>query len=144
PESGQVVLRKTKPSCIGSAERETVVNAVRLDAGLQYFRVDVEGDGLVVYIPSQDEQEVERMLEDFDVSPFRRETVKRSMLERSDLCKMLRFTLEDAKARLFQIERWCFRGSIDNWYYLEGGKPLSYLVRKYAKHLGKESFFDLL
>jgi len=27
---------------------------------------------------------------------------------------LLRFTLEDTEKRLFRVERWCFRGSIDD------------------------------
>ena len=58
--------------------------------------------------------------------------------------RAMRFTLADPEARLFQVERWCFKGSIDNWFFLEGGKPLVDLVRKYVKHIGKESFFELM
>lgn len=56
---------------------------------------------------------------------------------------MMRFTLADKKTRSFTVERYCFRGRIDGWIFLDGPGALVPLVRKYVKHLGRESFFEL-
>ncbi len=56
---------------------------------------------------------------------------------------VLRFTLGNAQTRWFSVDRWCFRGSIDDWITLSGGE-LTTLVAKYCRHLGKESFFELI
>jgi hypothetical protein len=144
PETGQVLLRKSKPTRISATEYQMVVIAVRRDAGLSHFRVEVEGDSLVVYTPNMDDREADHVL-DILASPFlNRAASKDWLVQRSHMSKVMRFTLVDPEARLFQVERWCFKGSIDNWFYLEGHQPLADLVRKYAKHLGKESFFDLM
>jgi hypothetical protein len=66
------------------------------------------------------------------------------MLRRARYEKMLRFTLTDASPRRFSAERWCFLGSIDNWYFLDGDKPLHHLLEAFVPHLGKESFFELV
>jgi hypothetical protein len=58
--------------------------------------------------------------------------------------KMMRFTLSDAEERLFSMDRWCFMGDIDDWYLIEGDQTLVVLAEKYVRHLGKESFFDLM
>ena len=57
--------------------------------------------------------------------------------------QMLPFTLTDETTRQFSVDRWCFRGSIDDWFPLNYGE-LPKLVEKYCKHLGKESFFELM
>jgi hypothetical protein len=57
---------------------------------------------------------------------------------------MMRFILHDAETRLFEVQRWCFRGSVDNWSYPLAFGDLSTLVAKYVRHLDKESFFDLM
>jgi hypothetical protein len=57
---------------------------------------------------------------------------------------MLRFTLVDEEKRLFDAERWCFRGSIDTWISLAGPRPLETHARKYLPHLNRESFFELI
>jgi hypothetical protein len=55
---------------------------------------------------------------------------------------MLQFLLEDEQRRLFTAQRYCFRGSIDDWIDIGYGS-LTTLVKQYVKHLGKESYFEL-
>jgi hypothetical protein len=57
---------------------------------------------------------------------------------------MLRFVLEDKKTRIFVTERFCFRGSLDDWIYIDGPAGLDDQVGKYLKHVGRESFFNLI
>jgi hypothetical protein len=58
---------------------------------------------------------------------------------------MMRFTLVDEQTRTFAVERWCFRGAIDGWFSLLGGVgELKTLVAKYCRHLGRESFYELM
>jgi hypothetical protein len=70
---------------------------------------------------------------------------QREWLQRNcNYSPMLRFSLTDADERLFSIERWCYLGSVDDWYFLSGGKPLMTLAEEYVPHIGKESFFELI
>jgi len=55
---------------------------------------------------------------------------------------MLQFILDDEKRRTFTAQRYCFRGSVDDWIDIGYG-PLTTLVKQYVKHLGKESYFEL-
>ncbi len=58
---------------------------------------------------------------------------------------MFRFVLVDPEQRLFVAERFCFRGSVDDWIGLRQGgpAPLKDLLGKYVKHFGEESFYEL-
>ena len=56
---------------------------------------------------------------------------------------VLRFQLIDKEKREFALSRWCFLGSIDGWHFLSSGK-LGDLAKKYVKHIGKESFYELM
>ena len=40
-------------------------------------------------------------------------------------------------------ERFCFRGSVDDWIPIGGPAVLSAHVRQFVKHLGRESFYEL-
>lgn len=51
--------------------------------------------------------------------------------------------MEDKEKRLFTIERFCFLGGIDDWIYIGGPDSLGKQAKKFIKHLGKESFFEL-
>jgi hypothetical protein len=57
---------------------------------------------------------------------------------------VLQFILEDEERRIFVVQRYCYRGSIDDWIYVGGSGKLEKLVQQYVKHLDKESFFELM
>lgn len=56
---------------------------------------------------------------------------------------VLRFILVDKKARRFVTERFCFRGSVDDWIHIGGPGPLADQVSEYVEHLGRESMYEL-
>lgn len=57
---------------------------------------------------------------------------------------VMRFVLVDRDKRLFSAERYCFRGSADDWIAISpDGATLPAHLKKFTRHLGKESFFDL-
>jgi hypothetical protein len=148
PAAAQVFLRKVKETEISTLEREIVEEGIRRRAGLEYFIVDIQDNSLVVYLPDTGGKEVDRLIELFggvsEIGIARAEAAKAAMIGHSTYAKQLRFELVDAEERLFVLERWCFRGSIDDWIFLDGPAPLSKLVGKYVGHLGKESFFELM
>jgi hypothetical protein len=54
----------------------------------------------------------------------------------------MRFILTGEKERKFRVERADF---LDNdWFLLDGSNDLQKLAKKYCRHLGKESFYDLI
>jgi hypothetical protein len=57
---------------------------------------------------------------------------------------VMRFVLEDKEKRLFRPERFCFRGSVDDWIVLGLPAPLEKLSAEFLQHLGKDSFYDLM
>lgn len=53
-ESALVSIRKRKPSRILPQQRELICHRIRDLTDLQFFRVDIDGDDLIVYIPDRD------------------------------------------------------------------------------------------
>lgn len=147
PATGQVHLRRSQSTPITPQERETVSDGIRRYASLEHFLIDVQGNSLVVYLPVMDEKAVDRLFETvgggFLLGSARAAETKRRMMGHSQFSKMMRFQLVNAKKRLFSVQRWCFRGAIDDWLYLAGPKSLVELVQEYAPTLGKEDFFEL-
>ncbi len=135
PGNGQVVLRKTQHTDILELEREALSQAIRTQAGLEHFIVDVEPKALVVYLSDAEASD------DEDSTWLR--SVRQVTHKYGTYGKMMRFELDRAKPRAFTVSRWCFLGSIDDWFLLDGPAPLPTLMKKYVKHLGKESFFEL-
>ena len=112
--NAQVFLRKTMPQVITDEEVAVVQTGLRKFAPSLNCIVGMKAEHIVVYEG-----------------------------QGGHYHQMLRFTLIDEKARWFSADRWCFRGSIDDWFHLGDGY-LSKLVEKYCRHLGKESFFELM
>jgi hypothetical protein len=145
PEDAQVFLRKAKPPAILSLEEQLVVSAVRGEAGLEHCIVKVKGTSIVVYLPDMNPDEALRMLCDHATVPAAKaRAMVDDLIRRSNYSRTMRFKLCNSKLRLFNCERWCFLGSVDDWYFLAGAAPLSELVEEYVRHLGKDSFFDLM
>ena len=57
---------------------------------------------------------------------------------------VIRFVLDQKEKRLFRPERFCFRGSVDDWIVLGLPASLKKLSAEFLKHLGKDSFYDLM
>lgn len=55
---------------------------------------------------------------------------------------LLRFKLVDQKNRVFEVARMTYRGE-GGWHALDS-LPLATAVAKYVKHLGRDSFFELI
>jgi hypothetical protein len=149
PDTAQVLVRKIKPSAITQLEREQTEQIVRRVSGLEHFVVDVEEAALVVYTPTASRADADKLIEELTEGITRRSlgdnaAFRNRHIKNSPYMKMLRFELVNPDTREFSVERWCFRGSIDNWIPLGGYGPLAKLVEKYAKYLGQESFFELM
>jgi hypothetical protein len=139
--SGQVFLRKSTPRLI-TAEEEAVVEAGLRQAGVDLFRIDVETDSLIVSLPDQSREEAERTVA--MLATFPRRGMVEWLRQRGSWSALMRFVLRDQEERRFAAQRWCFRGSIDNWTWDLAQGDLATLVARYAPHLGRESFFDLM
>jgi len=145
PDAAQVFVRKIKPTRILPAEKQLVEDAVRRLAKVEHFIVDVDEKSLVIYLSDAlDDFELEIRRGYFPVTADQARAMQARRLRDSNYKKMMRFVLTGEAPRLFSFDRWCFRGSIDDWYSLDFGKPLGDLVKKYVPHLNKQSFFELM
>jgi hypothetical protein len=139
--NAQVFLRRIPPKLITDAERQVVADGMRKYAEVQDYKIDVKGNAIVVYTADQDIDALVHLFQ--DVGSMRDEAKIRSAIRREiTYSPMLQFVLSDEKHRAFVAQRYCFRGSVDDWIEIGHG-PLATLVRKYVQHLGKESYFDL-
>lgn len=140
--NAQVFLRKIPPQVFDPKEIETVKAGIKKYAKIKDFIVDVKGNNIIVYLCDQD---ADVLMEIVGYTPNTApERVKEALAQSFTYSPMMQFVLEDAETREFVVERWCFRGSVDDWIPLDHSTNLKELVKKYGFHLGKESFFDLI
>jgi hypothetical protein len=140
--NAQVFLRKAVPRVVTDEEVSTVERGVRGLAKLAYFVIDVKGPSIVVHLANENVA----FLEETVTTRFGRNPaeVYRWVQKFLRYSPMMRFTLVDEKTRRFAADRWCFLGSIDDWFPLSGGGDLGTLVARYCPHLGLESFYELM
>jgi hypothetical protein len=131
----QVFLRKVQPQVVTPFEVAVVEKGLMRYAPGQHCIVDVQKEHIVIHHAERTFLELEyfgvRDLPDH----FR------------DYVKVMRFTLKDKDTRMYRVQRWCFRGSVDRWIdlWMKGGDgKLSDLVEKFCPHIGQESFFELM
>ena len=139
--NAQVFLRKIRPKVFTDKEISIVEKGVRKYAAVKHFIVEAKKNSIVVLLPDQDFSNFEAIFSRFVLpgSPKLKNILARSL----SYSPMMRFVLVDKESREFEVERWCFRGSIDDWIDIDGSNDLAGLVKKYCKHLGKDSFYEL-
>jgi hypothetical protein len=137
---GQVFLRRNQPKLIRDQEKAIVTRAVETVRSTNLYKIEVRGKVLTVFESASGFDRIGG----FVPLPAKDLAAKRALEERfASYQAVLRFILMDSVARLFAPERFCFRGSIDDWISIGPPEPLSKLISKYVKHLGRDSFYDL-
>jgi len=140
--NAQVFLRRIPPKIITDEERQLVEDGMRKYAGIQDYKIDVRGNAIVVYTADQDVDTLADLFKDLHPDPKANPELMRTLRGVIQYSPMMQFILDDKEERRFTAQRYCFRGSIDDWIDIDYGK-LSKLVRTYVNHLGKESYFEL-
>lgn len=145
PETARVSVRKVRPTRLLPCEQEFLDAQVRKLAGIDYFLIDHDGDSFVIYVCSRDSDRVNDVMETL-LGPLHsmRESNRDWILRYARFLPMFRFTLTNEAERLFSLERWCFRGRIDDWIPLAADRTLDELAADYLPHLGGDSFFELI
>ena len=138
----QVFLCRIPPKIITDEERRVVEEGMRTYADVQDYKIDVKGKAIVIYTADQDIETLANLFKDMVPHPQSNTQLTTLLRKESQYSPMLRFILDDEKRRTFVTQRYCFRGSIDDWIDIGHG-PLTKLVKQYVTHLGQESYFDL-
>ena len=138
--NGRVFLRKLVRRKITQEEVSVVENSIRQYAKPKDYKIDVKGKAITIYLP---DQEIEDLRKYFASSISENQSLLDRFLKNIlTYSPVMRFILTDEKERNFHVERAEFLD--DNWYFLDGSKDLKTLARKYLRHLGRDSLYDLL
>ncbi len=143
PANGQVFLRKKVRPIITELEKKLVEKELKKLAGPRLYITDVKGDEITIY---QSNENVEDLKEIFcKISPFRDPSRIENIINREiTYFPILKFILDDEKKRTFVVNRYCFRGSIDDWINIGGPMHLKEASEAFLQHLGKDSFYELV
>lgn len=138
--NAQVFLRKIPKKIIFDEEKDIVEDGMKNYSVLKVYKIDVRKNIIQIYTPNQDVGALENIIS--RISPFPAIT-KQAINDAVNYSPDMQFILIDKEKRTFVAQRYCYLGRIDDWINIGGPDSLDALVKKYLKHLGKESFFDL-
>jgi hypothetical protein len=141
--NAQVFLRRIPPKIITDEEKAIVEDGMRQYTDLEYYKVDVKGNAIFVYTAVQDMDALTAIFQDYPTYQHKKARIMETLHQSIQYTPDMQFVLVDEKKRTFATQRYCYIGSIDDWIYIGRSGKLPRLVKRYVKHLGKESFFEL-
>jgi hypothetical protein len=148
PENAQVFLRKIRSQLITDLEKQLVEKAVKALRRSKRYILDRKDGYITIYESSADVENVKRIFSDsLKYTPLRSGIMVDdaiNMIVGGHYTAMLRFHLANKEQRTFTVERFCFRGAIDDWIYLDGPENLKTLIDMHVELLGTDDFYDAL
>jgi len=149
PENAQVFLRKKRLQLITDIEKHLIEQYIKKKKSSKRYRVDYKDELITIYESDSEPDTLKSVFGDLIGnmslrSGINKEGALNTLVSISDhyYTAMLRFRLIDKEKRKFMAERFCFRGSIDDWIDLEDPGTLKKLCKKYFSLLGTDKFFD--
>jgi hypothetical protein len=136
--NAQVFLRRIQPKIIFDEELEIIEKELQKQTKPHHYKYEAKKNIITVYEINQD---LEGLTDSFPFTSKSR--IEEHILRSATYTPIMRFILEDKVKRLFSAERFCFMGGIDDWIYIGVTDSLGKQAKKFIKHLGKDSFFEL-
>jgi hypothetical protein len=140
PIDARVIIRKRVSSDIYDNELKFVQERANSMARNIRAKVVSKGRCIVIYESARAE-EFKSMAAAFGGLSSR---FVEAMQSSSTMSPAFRFKLIRKKERIFEAQRFCFRGVIDDWISLHHEGTLDELCQYYLQHLGQESFYELM
>src|SRR5208282_2591949 len=133
--NGQVYLRKKKPDLIRPAELALIERELRIRQTTKRSYV-AEVNGAMIAIHEGDTHI--DTLREINIR-FSARGLEDYATRNAHYTPVMRFVLHDEVSRVFEPERYCFRGSVEDWISIGEADQLQKLASRFLKHLGTDS-----
>ena len=137
----QVFLRKIRPKLITDEEINIVKKGWEKFCQLKYYLIEVKDNAIIIHIADQDVDALTKMLESYSLGT--QDKITDAIINSLSYSPVMRFILIDKNRRVFGTQRYCFRGSIDDWIWIGLSDKLENIVKEFVKHLGQDSYYEL-
>jgi hypothetical protein len=102
------------------------------------YRAEISGNMIVVH---EGDTHID-LLREINIR-FSTRGLEEYAVQNADYVPVMRFVLLDKERRVFRPERYCFRGSVEDWISIGEPDRLEQLTSKFLKHLGNDSMYEL-
>jgi len=138
--NGIVSLVKAHPQLISAGELVCVDTELKKHPQGQKYRAVIKKDQIVIY----ESQAPDLSLIFAQVGWMAPNNQAQEWMERrAQFSPIMRFILANSEKRVFAPQRWCFRGSIDDWIDVKSPGEISFLAKQLIPILGTDEFFEL-
>ena len=144
--NAQVFLRKIQPKIITDEEVDLVKSYLEKCTHIPSWQVEVKKNTIIVYTSddSEDHSDDEDFINVFgaDLYALKKDVIDNVFRRSIRYTPMLKFTLANPVNRMFDVERYCFRGE-GEWIPIDCSKNLETLAKEYCPYLSTEEFYEL-
>ena len=140
--NGQVSMERIKPRLINDAERVTVKSHLE-KLGLSRYQCDVKGDCITVYEPIRRIDNLLPISQKISIATAALRENLADIADKGPFEPVMRFRLFDKGKRICEVQRMTYCGE-GGWMSLHDFGTLIKRTRKYLRHLGKDSFYELM
>jgi len=147
PENAQVFMRKIRLRLITELEEQYAKNQLKALQRTHRYRLDCKDKYITIYESHAEVENTQEIFGDLLGRMGLHKGMHSTMQGLSNIMDqnytaVLRFCLEDKEKRIFSVERFCFRGAIDKWIYLDQSGNYRELVKQYIEILGTDKFYE--
>ena len=139
-DTGMMYIRKMKKSNFQIHEIKIIENELEANQSIIGYKLDINGDQIKIYVAEKEENE--RIAQTFDDSFLLQKIRFSEKFKRFDEKIIINIKVSK-QGKEFEIMRFCYLGSVDDWIVIDTGNNLELLTKKYLIHLGKESYYEL-
>ena len=147
--NGIVSLSKARPKLLMENEIAFVKSAIQKHPIAKKYRFGVKSKEVIVY--EQVGPDLQELATEFETvlgySGLLSNDVKSRLEDEQRLhaqyTPIMKFILNDDDKRLFNAQRMCYLGSVDDWIEIAYNKAIKELVNDLIPKLGTDEFFDL-
>jgi hypothetical protein len=136
--NGQVHLRRRQPKLIHDEEVDCIRRGLPRPGLGHHYKIEVRGEILTVHESAKDLGYLREFMPHLSLSDLDSIGARTAHYQ-----AVLRFILVDAERRVFAPERYCFRGSVEDWISIGPSGSIEKLAARYLKHLGRDSMYEL-
>ena len=139
-----VSLVKVRAKLIPYEEWICVEDALARHPKARDYRVAVKDKIITIYeSTSFDVDEMLGFLKGFPTLPNARERLEEEKERHGQFTPVMRFILSNAETREYRAQRWCYRGSVDDWINIAYLGQIASLAKRLIPALGTDKFYEL-
>jgi hypothetical protein len=139
-----VSLVKSRPQVIRPEEAARVEAALKKHPKGRNYRVAVKNDQIIIYeAVGLNVDEMMDIFKNFSGLPVEREGLEEQWEQHARFAPVMCFILDNLETRAYHAERWCYRGSVDDWIYTGHSGKIDQLAKELTPALGTDEFYEL-